>query len=283
MRFVSIVTGVLLTLACALAADLQPIPPLATRITDLTGTLNVGQQLTLEAELAALEKRKGSQIGVLIVATTQPEDIEQYAIRVFDAWKLGRMGIDDGILLIVAKDDRRVRIEVARGLEGAIPDATAARIIREYITPKFRAGDFFGGIEAATDVMIRLIDGEQLPAQSSEVYVNLPVFGVVGFFLAFLIRLFFGGAALRIRAPAMAAIFGIAAWQIPANLQPIHDEVLGDSGDLCREHLLAYAFRRHTERVEVLGADAVERGLRYHQATAGGLIHDTRRDVDVNA
>jgi len=212
MRFVSIVTGVLLTLACALAADLQPIPPLATRITDLTGTLNVGQQLTLEAELAALEKRKGSQIGVLIVATTQPEDIEQYAIRVFDAWKLGRMGIDDGILLIVAKDDRRVRIEVARGLEGAIPDATAARIIREYITPKFRAGDFFGGIEAATDVMIRLIDGEQLPAQSSEVYVNLPVFGVVGFFLAFLIRLFFGGAALRIRAPAMAAIFGIAAW-----------------------------------------------------------------------
>jgi len=101
---------------------------------------------------------------VLIVPTTQPEEIEQYSIRVVDAWKLGRKNVDDGALLIVAKNDHRVRIEVARGLEGAIPDAAAARIIREYITPEFRAGDFYGGIHDAIGTMTKLIDGEQLPA-----------------------------------------------------------------------------------------------------------------------
>ena len=100
---------------------------------------------------------------MLIVPTTQPEEIEQYSIRVVDAWKLGRKNVDDGVLLIVAKDDHHVRIEVGRGLEGAIPDAASARIIREYITPKFRAGDFYGGIHDATDALTKLIDGEPLP------------------------------------------------------------------------------------------------------------------------
>ncbi len=153
-----------LSLIAAVAqAKLQPIPSLSARVTDLTGTLDTSQRQSLESKLAALERRKGSQIGVLIVPTTQPEDIAQYAIRVFDAWKLGRRGIDDGVLLIAAKDDHRVRIEVARGLEGAIPDAAADRIIREYVTPKFRVGDFYGGIEAATGMLIQLIDGEPLP------------------------------------------------------------------------------------------------------------------------
>ena len=159
----SILVGIVLTLTLAVAEGLQPIPDLRARVTDLTDTLETSQIQALESELAALEQRKGSQIGVLIVATTGPEDIAQYAIRVFDAWKLGRKGIDDGVLLIVAKNDHRVRIEVARGLEGAIPDAAAARIIREYITPKFRDGDFFGGIEDATGLLTRLIDGEPLP------------------------------------------------------------------------------------------------------------------------
>jgi len=141
----------------------QPIPSLSARVTDLTDTLDASQLQSLESQLAALERRKGSQIGVLIVPTTRPEDIAQYAIRVFDAWKLGRRGIDDGVLLIAAKDDHRVRIEVARGLEGAIPDAAADRIIRDYVTPKFRVGDFYGGIEAATGMLIHLIDGEPLP------------------------------------------------------------------------------------------------------------------------
>jgi uncharacterized protein len=162
LAFACVIAGV------AVAQDPQPIPDLHARVTDLTGTLDAGQVQTLDGELAALEQRKGAQIGVLMVATTEPEDIAQYAIRVFDQWKLGRKGIDDGALLLVAKDDHRVRIEVARGLEGAIPDAAAARIIREYITPRFRAGDFYGGIHAATGALARLVDGEPLPPPTGE-------------------------------------------------------------------------------------------------------------------
>jgi uncharacterized protein len=142
---------------------LQAIPPLTARVTDTTGTLDAQQKQALETTLAALEQRKGSQLAVLIVPTTQPEDIAQYSIRVVEAWKLGRQKVDDGLLLIVAKNDHRVRIEVGRGLEGAIPDAATARIIREYVTPKFRAGDFYGGIGDAVGAMTKLIDGEELP------------------------------------------------------------------------------------------------------------------------
>ena len=110
----------------------------------------------------ALQQRKGSQLQVLVVPTTQPEDIEQYAVRAFEQCKLGRKGVDDGVLLVVAKDDRRVRIEVGYGLEGAIPDATASRVIQEYLVPKFRAGDYGGGISDATAALVKLIDGEPL-------------------------------------------------------------------------------------------------------------------------
>jgi uncharacterized protein len=151
------------TWVSAAEGDPQPIPPLKAHVTDLTGTLDAQQQQQLESELTALERGKGAQLGVLIVPTTQPEDIAQYGIRVGDAWKLGRKGVDDGAILIVAKNDQHVRIEVGRGLEGAIPDAAAARIIREYIAPKFRTGDFFGGIHDATDALTKLIQGESLP------------------------------------------------------------------------------------------------------------------------
>jgi uncharacterized protein len=154
-----------LTLTSAIAQDgLQGIPPLAARITDTTDALNAQQTQELESELAALEQRKGAQIAVLIVPTAQPEDIAAYATRAFEQWKLGRKGIDDGVLLIVAKDDHRVRIEVGRGLEGAIPDAAAARIIREYITPKFRVGDYYLGLHDAITALTGLVDGESLPA-----------------------------------------------------------------------------------------------------------------------
>ena len=151
----------------AAPGDLQPIPPFGAYVTDLTGTLDAQQKQTLEQELAALQKARGSQIGVLMVPTTQPEDIAQYAIRVFDAWKLGRKGVDDGVLVLVAKDDRRARIQPGYGLEGAIPDATAARVIQEYMAPKFRDGDFGGGLVDATGVLVKLIDGEALPAPVS--------------------------------------------------------------------------------------------------------------------
>lgn len=143
------------------------VPALSARVTDLTGTLTAQQAGALEQKLAALEARKGSQIAVLLLPTTKPEEIEQYSIRVAEAWKIGRKGTDDGVILIVAKEDRRLRIEVGYGLEGAIPDAVGKRIISEVITPRFKAGDFNGGVSAGVDQLIRLIDGEKLPPPSS--------------------------------------------------------------------------------------------------------------------
>jgi uncharacterized protein len=159
-----------LLIGCALAfavaaaeSNLRPIPALSMRVTDITGTLAAPQQKLIEDRLAALEQHKGTQVAVLIVPTTAPESIEQYSTRVFDAWKLGRKNVNDGVLVVIAKDDHRVRIEVAYGLEGAIPDAAAFRIEHEYMTPKFRDGDFAGGIGAGIDMLTRLIDEEPLP------------------------------------------------------------------------------------------------------------------------
>jgi uncharacterized protein len=140
------------------------VPPLTSRVTDLTGTLSGGAVARIEAKLADLEAKKGSQVAVLIVPTTQPEEIEQYGIRVAEAWKLGRKSVDDGAILLVAKDDRRVRIEVGQGLEGALPDAIANRIITETITPHFKQGDFDGGVEAGVNQIISVVNGEPLPA-----------------------------------------------------------------------------------------------------------------------
>jgi uncharacterized protein len=140
------------------------VPPLTARVTDLTGTLSGGAVSRIETKLANFEASKGSQIAVLIVPTTAPEEIEQYGIRVEDAWKLGRKGVDDGAYLIVAKNDRRARIEVGYGLEGVLSDAVANRIIDETITPRFKSGDFDGGVEAGVDQMISVINGEPLPA-----------------------------------------------------------------------------------------------------------------------
>jgi len=161
-------------LGLAFAQGLQPIPKLEARVTDLTGTLTAGQQATLEDKLAAFESRKGAQVAVLIVPTSEPEDIEQYGIRVAEQWKLGRGKVDDGALLLVAKNDRRMRIEVGYGLEGALTDATSKRIIAETITPLFRQGDFYGGINAGLDQMMRVIDGEPLPAPDRRWRGNAP-------------------------------------------------------------------------------------------------------------
>ena len=163
---------VVLVSTFALADERTPIPDLHARVTDLTQTLTAEQNATLDSELAALETRKGAQVALLMIPTlaapadvpAQAEDIESYATRVFEQWKLGRKRVDDGVLLIVVKNDHKVRIEVGYGLEGAIPDAAAARIIREYIAPRFREGDYYGGIHAATSTLATLIDGESLPA-----------------------------------------------------------------------------------------------------------------------
>ncbi len=156
---------VALLLCWAFSAFAQvAVPPLTGRVVDQTGTLSSDDIASLTQKLRDFEARKGSQIAVLIVPTTQPEEIEQYSIRVAEAWKIGRKKIDDGAILLVAKNDRKLRIEVGYGLEGALTDVTSKRIIDEIITPKFRSGDFAGGISAGVDRMIGVIDGEPLPA-----------------------------------------------------------------------------------------------------------------------
>ena len=148
----------------AVAAAEVAVPPLSARVTDLTGTLDAGQRAALEARLEAFERAKGSQVVVLILPTTQPETIEQYGIRVAEAWKIGRGGnIDDGVILLVAKDDRKLRLEIGYGLEGAVPDAVSKRIIDEVIVPAFRAGDFYSGISEGVERIIGVIEGEPLP------------------------------------------------------------------------------------------------------------------------
>jgi uncharacterized protein len=151
--------------ACSVAAAqaLQPIPKLEARVTDMTGTLTAGQQAELEQKLADFEARKGAQIAVLLVSTTQPEEIEQYSIRVVDAWKLGRKKVDDGALLILAKDDHKLRIENGYGLEGVLTDAASNRIIEDTMVPLLRQGQYYAAIGAGVDQMMALIDGEQLP------------------------------------------------------------------------------------------------------------------------
>jgi uncharacterized protein len=159
--------GLLLASLALFAWAQVAVPDLSRRVTDLTATLSAEQVASLESGLAAFESKKGSQIAVLIVPTTQPEDIAQFGIRVAEQWKIGREKVDDGVILIVAKDDRTLRLEVGYGLEGAIPDAIAKRVIAETITPYFKTGDFYGGIEAGVQQLMRLIEGESLPPPAS--------------------------------------------------------------------------------------------------------------------
>ena len=192
------------------------VPPLKARVTDLTGTLSSAQRSALEERLAAFEARKGSQIAVLVVPTTQPETIEQYAIRVAEQWKLGRKGVDDGVLLLVAMKDRAVRIEVGYGLEGVLPDATANRIIDQYIVPRFKQGDFSGGISSGVERLIGVVEGEPLPAPKPRRdggvsgWENL---FVIGFFLVFVV-----GGVLRAvlgrvgGSGVIGAIAGFVGW-----------------------------------------------------------------------
>jgi uncharacterized protein len=192
----------LLAVFCAgnlAAQNLQPVPALAARVTDLTGTLTAGQQAELEQKLAAFEQRKGSQIALLIVPTTAPEAIEQYSIRVVDTWKLGRAKPDDGVLLLVALQDRALRIEVGYGLEGALSDAIANRIIDDTIKPLFRQGDIYGGVSAGLQQIMTVAEGEQLPPPDRQ--WRRPIDRLPGL-LPFL---FFGVLILR---AIMSAIFG---------------------------------------------------------------------------
>ena len=177
-------------------APLAAIPKLDAPVVDTTGTLDATQRAALEQQARALQQRKGSQLQVLMVPTTEPESIEQYTVRAFEQYRLGRKGVDDGVLVVVAKDDRRVRIEPGYGLEGAIPDAIANRIIQEYLVPKFRTGDYGGGLLDGTAALAKLIDGEPLPEPMAD---NRPQGGAGGtnwlfaLFVAFITATFVRG------------------------------------------------------------------------------------------
>lgn len=196
------------------------VPPLEARVTDLTGTLSATQRSRLENELREFETRKGSQIAILLVSSTAPETVEQYALRVAEKWQLGRKGVDDGLLILVAMQDRAIRLEVGYGLEGVVPDAIAKRIISEIITPYFRQGDYYGGLVAGVDRLVRLIDGEPLPAPrdqdkagASESGLPVLLFAVVA--LGSVLRAIFGqlfGASI------VSAVIGVAVWLLFGSL-----------------------------------------------------------------
>lgn len=216
------IRAVLLCLALGIAWAQVAVPPLTARITDLTGTLTREQQAGLERMLQEFEARKGSQLAVLLVPTTAPEAIEQFSLRVAEQWKVGRKKVDDGAILVVAKDDRTLRIEVGYGLEGALNDATANRIIRELIVPRFREGDFYGGINAGLDRMMRVIDGEPLPEPAkSAPRAQGDLFGMLPVLLILALVV---GAALRamlgrfLGASATGGAVGFLAWMLAGAL-----------------------------------------------------------------
>ena len=211
-----LLTMALLSPALLHAAD--ALPKLTRHVTDLTGTLTAPQVEQLDAQLVALEKAKGAQLTVLMIGSTAGQDIDSYSLAVAEANKVGRKGIDDGVLLLVAKDDRRVRIEVGYGLEGAIPDAATARIIREYIAPKFRGNDYFGGIDDAVGALTLLISGEALPPPVQGSPSNersgpgLQNGLMIGVFVALFLRSVLGRAAAWVRAPLGALLVGGLLW-----------------------------------------------------------------------
>jgi uncharacterized protein len=215
--------ALLLCWACS-ALALVAVPALSGRVVDQTGTLAAGDIASLTQQLKDLETRKGSQIAVLIVPTTDGEAIEQFSLRVAEAWKIGRKKIDDGALLVIAKNDRRLRIEVGYGLEGALTDVTTKRIIDEDITPKFKTGDFAGGVSAGVNRMIRVAEGEKLPEPEpphwqSPGLLNIDPFNPL--VLAFVVIV---GSALRaalgrlVGSAATGGFVGFLAWLLVGSL-----------------------------------------------------------------
>lgn len=194
------------------------IPPLTARVTDQTHTLTSEQQASLEKILRDFETKKGSQIAVLMIDTTAPEPIEQYALRVVEQWKLGRQKIDDGALLIIAKSDRSLRIEVGYGLEGVLNDAVAKRIISDIITPRFKAADYYGGIRAGVDAMLGVIEGEALPApvaKSSDAQEKLSDYWPLLLVAALVIGSFLRRLLGRLPgAMATGGVIGLLTWLI---------------------------------------------------------------------
>src|SRR5258705_630979 len=215
--------ALLLCWACS-ALALVALPPLSGRVVDQTGTLSAGDVASLTQTLKDLETRKGSQIAVLIVPTTDGEAIEQFSLRVAEAWKIGRKKVDDGALLVIAKNDRRLRIEVGYGLEGALTDVTTKRIIDEDITPKFKTGDFAGGVAAGVDRIVRVAEGEKLPEPEPPHWQDSGLLIIDPFNPFVLVFVFIVGSALRaalgrlVGSAATGGFVGFLAWLLVGSL-----------------------------------------------------------------
>jgi uncharacterized protein len=218
------ILALLLCWACT-ALALVAVPPLSGRVVDQTGTLSASDISSLTQTLKDLETRKGSQVAVLIVPTTDGEAIEQFSLRVAEAWKIGRKKIDDGALLVIAKNDRRLRIEVGYGLEGALTDVTSKRIIDEDITPKFKTGDFAGGVSAGVNRIIRVAEGEKLPEPEPPHWQDSGLFNTIDPFNPFVLAfVFIVGGALRaslgrlVGSAATGGFVGVLAWLLVGSL-----------------------------------------------------------------
>ena len=248
---------ILLMLALPAWAQQAVIPAFDSPVVDTTGSLDAVTKQQLEQQALELQQRKGSQLQVLMVPTTAPEAIESYAVRAFEQFKLGRKGVDDGVLLVVAKDDRKVRIEVGYGLEGAIPDITAGRVIQEYLAPRFRQGDYAGGVVDATQQLVKLIDGEPLPepvaTHSTGSDTGSPGSWLFGLFAALIVaqvaRGFLSRMPAVIRAPVGAVVSGFVAWLVSSAV------LVGGLGTI-----LGFA----------IGASAVRNGRYARQGNWGG-------------
>lgn len=219
-RWPALFVALWLSIAGANVAAQQPVPALTGHVVDTTGTLSAEARAGLENKLTAFEARKGSQIVVLLVGTTAPEAIEEYSLRVAEEWRIGRSGVDDGLVLLVALDDRRMRFEVGYGLEGAVPDALARRIIAETIAPRFYEQDIAGGLDAGLDAVIGLIDGESLPVPVArepdvEPFAALPIILMLALFVAPLFRRLFGSL---FGAMALGAGAGFIVWLVSSVL-----------------------------------------------------------------
>ncbi len=209
--------------ACS-AQDLQPVPALSGHVVDHTASLSSAQQQALEAKLSAFEARSGSQVVVLLVPTTQPEDIASYANRIGNAWKIGRKDVGDGLVLLVAKNDRKLRIEVAKTLEGAVPDLAAKNIIDDAITPHFKQGDFAGGVDAGVDQIMARIVGEALPAPKAQAEWTGDAFDWGQLLIFTVLALPIGGSIARsILGPKLGALVaggavGAMVWMVTTSL-----------------------------------------------------------------